>query len=126
MHEYLNLECESQWAGLIRDICFHAITAYYAQLRPQYRPAIQNYGRNSGRYLIAIIVIDRYRYYRYNYDRYRSYLLPCSSSSRRTDIQCHLCLSSCVRACVTSNIDDGHRPAEEANYCLAIHWPHFC
>jgi hypothetical protein len=45
MRECLSWECESQWARLIRVICFHAIVACYVQLRPQYRPAIQNYGR---------------------------------------------------------------------------------
>jgi hypothetical protein len=45
MREYLNLEYESQWAGLIKDICFHAIAACYAQLQSQYQPAIQNYSR---------------------------------------------------------------------------------
>jgi hypothetical protein len=39
---------KSQWTGLIKDICFHAIAAYYVQLRLQYWPAIQNCGCNIG------------------------------------------------------------------------------
>jgi hypothetical protein len=62
------------------DICFHAIAACYAQLRPQYRPAIQNCGRkvpgSSERYLIAVAAIDRYRYCGCNCGRYHRYLLP--------------------------------------------------